>query len=60
MTRAPSPAANDSLSASLTCPSVAKKLDTWPSLDSCDVMAAFTPAWLWPSEFTAMPASKST
>ena len=49
-----------SRSASSTCGRVAKKLETWPSVDSWVVTASTSAGWPWPSALTAMPPSRST
>ncbi len=53
------PRSDRSRSASATCGSVAKKLDTCPSVESCSVTADTSAGCAWPSAFTAIPPSRS-
>ena len=48
-----------SRSASATWVGVAKKFETWPSVESWEEMAPSTCGWAWPSTLTASPASRS-
>ncbi len=60
-TREPSGASRrpSSRSASATCGPVAKKFETWPSVDICAVTAPTSVGCACPSALTAMPASRS-
>ena len=49
-----------SRSASSTCGSVLKKLETWPRVDSWAVTASTRAGWACPRVLTAMPPSRST
>ena len=47
-----------SRSARATCGTDAKKLEMWPSVDSCAVTAPTSVGWAWPSAFVAMPMNR--
>ena len=53
------PAMRSRVSASSTCGSVVKKLDTWMSWAACLVTASTRAGWPCPRVLTAMPASRS-
>ena len=54
-----SPVSPASRVARATWAGVAKKLETWPSVEICPVTAASTVGCACPSALTAMPASRS-